>query len=183
MEFKILTENDIHENLLDDFNRYQETTLVYRDEKIIEDHFIDNWTLEDKRNRAISLKETVKNGGIVVGVFENNKLIGFGKIPNKCFAKDYLELDSFHITKEYRNKGIGKKLFYLLAKLAKEKGAKKLYIGAHPSVETQSFYRKIGCFPSKEIIREIYEREPLDIQLEFDLSNLNKFFNCGIIEL
>ncbi|MBM7558403.1 GNAT family N-acetyltransferase [Marinitoga litoralis] len=174
MEFKVLEEKDIDINILDNFNRFQETKFMYKDNEIIENHFIDDWTLQDKRNRALSLINTVKDGGIVVGVFENNNLIGFGKIPNKFLGEknEYLELDSFHVSKEYRNKGIGKKLFLMLAKLAKEKGAKKLYIGAHPSIETQAFYRKMGCVPAKEIIREIYDREPLDIQLEFDLSNL-----------
>lgn len=48
-------------------------------------------------------------------------------------------------------------------------GAKKLYIAAHPAEETQKFYKSVGCLPAIEVNREIYDKEPLDIQLEFEL--------------
>lgn len=65
-----------------------------------------------------------------------------------------------------RGIGIGKKLFALCCQEAKRLGGNKLYIAAHPSIESQSFYRAVGCSPAEEVNERIFKREPLDIQLE-----------------
>lgn len=57
---------------------------------------------------------------------------------------------------EYRNYGIGKQLFYLCCEKAREKGAKKLYIRAHPSEETQNSYKSVGCVLAVEVNKGIY---------------------------
>ena len=52
---------------------------------------------------------------------------------------------------------------------AKELGAKKLYISAHSSKESQEAYRRLGCVEAVEVNREIAENEPFDIQMEYQL--------------
>ena len=49
---------------------------------------------------------------------------------------------------------------------AKAKGAKKLYISAHSSVESQAFYKAIGCREAEEYSQPHVEKEPCDCQLE-----------------
>ncbi|WP_010172616.1 GNAT family N-acetyltransferase [Bacillus coahuilensis] len=78
----------------------------------------------------------------------------------------YCELSYFHVTKLSRGKGVGRELFSAVKKVAKGMERDKLYIGAHPSVETISFYKSMGCTLAEEMNQEIYLREPLDIQLE-----------------
>ena len=64
--------------------------------------------------------------------------------------------------------GIGKKLFGICVEKAKTKGAKKLYISAHFSEETQSFYKKMGCVDAIYVGKDISEYHPgEDRQLEF----------------
>ena len=48
-----------------------------------------------------------------------------------------------------RGNGIGKKLFLEAKQWAKQRGAKKLYISAHSSVESQAFYKAMGCVEAK----------------------------------
>lgn len=75
----------------------------------------------------------------------------------------FTELPYIHVSQEYRRKGIGKTLFSMCCDLAKQMNASKLYIAAHSSVESQSFYRALGCILAKEINDDILAKEPLDL--------------------
>ena len=68
-----------------------------------------------------------------------------------------------------RGKGIGKELFVRAKAWAKEQGAKKLYISAHSAVESQAFYRAMGCVEAKEYNPEHVAKEPCDCQLECEV--------------
>ena len=57
----------------------------------------------------------------------------------------------------------------VLAPGQSEKGAGKLYISAHSAVESQAFYKAMGCVEAKEINAAHAEKEPFDCQLEFSL--------------
>jgi len=175
IELRVLDLNDLQSDILDKFNRYQETnTVVYKDNdeyKFKTEKFIDEWDNDKKILVIEHLKSCINSQGVVVGAFKDNQLIGFANVEGNLLGtnKEYRELTYIHISNEYRNYGVGRKLFRLLCKKAKEKGTKKLYIGAHPSKETQQFYKSMGCIYAKEVIKEIYDREPLDIQLEINL--------------
>lgn len=175
IKYKILKLNDLGDTFLKYFNRYQETDYVLfndNDKYIIKkDHYIEKWDDTKKKNIIQSLSNCIKKGGNVISVFYNNILIGFAAIENDFFGdnKEYIELSYIHISNEYRNKGIGKKLFELCCIKAREMNAKILYIGTNPSIETQNFYKSVGCIFSKYINENIYNNEPLDIQLEYIL--------------
>ncbi|MCJ7687913.1 MAG: GNAT family N-acetyltransferase, partial [Clostridiaceae bacterium] len=79
---------------------------------------------------------------------------------------EYLEMPFIHVSSRHRGKGIGEKIFRVMLNTAKKRGAHKIYIASHPSIESQGFYKKLGCELTKEINDEIYNCEPLDIQLE-----------------
>ncbi len=134
-------------------------------------NFIDEWNDEKKTLVIQSMQNCISCRGIVIGAFEGSDLIGFACVEGEFFGtnKEYLELSYIHVSNKYRNCGIGKKIFDLCREKAKKKDAKKLYIGAHPSVESQSFYKAMGCTLAKEINKKIFDREPNDIQLEFAL--------------
>ena len=68
-----------------------------------------------------------------------------------------------------RGKGIGKILFHEAGRWAKEHGAEKLYISAHSAVESQAFYRSLGCVEAQVYSQEAVEKEPYDCQLEYNL--------------
>lgn len=65
-----------------------------------------------------------------------------------------------------RGQGIGKCLFAAAKEWAKENGAKKLYISAHSAVESQAFYRAMGCVEAEVYHQKHVEAEPYDCQLE-----------------
>ncbi|KPU44815.1 acetyltransferase (GNAT) family protein [Oxobacter pfennigii] len=175
VEIKMLRIADLHPDTLRKFNRYQITNRVkymesghydYKD-----DHFIEHWDDNKKHQVIESLQRCIQTGGIAAGAFICCELIGFANIEKNFFGKnkEYLELPYIHVSYEYRSHGIGKRLFALCCDQAKKLGARKIYISSHPSEETQSFYKSVGCVLASEVNMEILNREPLDIQLEFVL--------------
>lgn len=175
IKYRFLNELDCHPSLLNTFYRYQETKKVWfnhqGDYSIKEDFFIDEWDDEKKRKVIQSLKSCIQNGGVVIGAYGQDNLIGFANIEGEKFGSrnQYLELPYIHVSSDYRGLGIGKILFLMIVKEARKLGAEKLYIGAHPSIETQAFYQSLGCVYAKEINDRVYAQEPLDIQLEYVL--------------
>ena len=118
------------------------------------------------------LRETILNGGSAIGAFNlDNKLLGFATVNPQVFGEKYkyVLLDQLFITLDYRNKGIGKKLFMLSTDEARKWDVDKIYICAGSAEETIAFYFKLGCKEVEEINKELYEIDRRDYQLEFSL--------------
>ncbi len=81
----------------------------------------------------------------------------------------YLDLSSIHVSEDMRAKGIGRSLFLAAKEWAKNNGARKLYISAHSAVESQAFYKKMGCVEAAVYNQNHVEKEPYDCQLECTL--------------
>ena len=175
MEYRELKYDELTIELFNNFIRHQEVTKCWRKENgkwIIKDiPFIDDWNEDEYKILLNYLENTIKTNGVVYGAFLNNILKGFasveyGFIDNK---NQYFDLSSLHVSEDMRGNGIGKILFERAAKWAKASGAKKLYISAHSSIETQAFYKSIGCIEALEYNKEHVENEPCDCQLEYNL--------------
>lgn len=173
LQVRNVSANEIDEKFLIDFDRYQETKSVWyttnqTNVKTKDDSFIDQWSLEQKKGISLYLKRCIKEGGGVAAAFEGSQIVGFANVENRFFgsANQYVPLPFIHVSNFYRGEGIGKQLFYQCCEIAKDLGAEKIYIGAHPAVETQCFYQSVGCILAQEVNDEIYQKEPLDLQLE-----------------
>lgn len=83
-------------------------------------------------------------------------------------AKD-VQLVTFQASEPFRGMGVGRKLFEKAAGATKGHGAKKLYISAHSSKESQAAYKALGCVHAEEIIPWIADEEPFDVQMEYVL--------------
>ena len=94
------------------------------------------------------------------------------------FAGAWIILDESHITniaviKDERGQGIGRRLFSAICDAARAAGADKLYISAHSSKESQAAYRALGCVPAEEADPVRMEKEPCDVQMEYDLKGVH----------
>ncbi len=173
--FTELKESEIGESLFVNFNRYQDVKKCWRKENgkwiLKEVVFTEQWGSDEYKKLIECLKNTVKTGGALFAAFCGDILVGFASIESAFFGsqKEYLELSSIHTSYEYRGTGIGKKLFSLVCEKAKEMGAKKLYISAHSSQETQAFYETMGCVEALEYNDGLVAKEPCDCQLEYRL--------------
>lgn len=170
--YRQLTSKEINRELFKDFIRRQVVTDCLRKENdewvIRSDPFIDDWSEDDYSFLVSCLKNTVKTGGFVYGAFYEGTLKGFVSVEADIFGDEqaYMDLSSIHVSEDMRGKGIGKALFLAAKEWAKGKGAKKLYISAHSAVESQAFYKKMGCVEAEAYNMEHVEKEPFDCQLE-----------------
>ena len=92
-----------------------------------------------------------------------------GKFHRSGTENRYLDLQSLHVSEDMRRSGIGTALFQAASKWAKQQGAAKLYISAHSAIESQRFYRAMGCVEAEEYKKEHVEAEPYDCQMEYNL--------------
>lgn len=175
VQYRELSEDEICRELFGQFIRRQNVGKCWRREEgnwvIREDPFIDDWSEADYEVLVACLKNTAATGGLVYAAFWNGILKGFTSVESELFGnrERYLDLTSLHVSEDMRGNGIGRTLFQAAGRWAKENGAKKLYISAHSAVETQAFYKAVGCVEAKEYNQKHVEAEPYDCQLEYSL--------------
>ena len=172
MIYKELTVNDVDLSMFAFFDRTQNVTKCWRkinDEWLIKDvPFIDNWSEEEYQEGVQYLKNLIKSNGYVIGAFYNGQLKGFTSVEPVIFGTHakYMDLSNIHVSRDMRGQGIGKELFNLAKKWAKVQHAEKLYISAHSAIESQAFYKAMGCVEAVEYNKQLATKEPCDCQLE-----------------
>ena len=176
IQYRRLGEGEICRALFRGFRRRQVVTKCWRRENgawvIRDDPFVDDWSEADYETMVSCLKNTVVTGGVVFAAFMDGALKGFASVEGTLFGGEnrYLDLTSIHVSEEARGSGIGSALFRQAKEWAREHGAEKLYISAHSAVESQGFYRRMGCVEAQEYSREHTEAEPFDCQMECALN-------------
>lgn len=172
MQYRKLEKEEINRELFCCFVRHQNVTKCWRKVEgawVIKDApFVDDWSDADYQILVSCLQNTVATGGFVYAAFCDGMLKGFVSVEPGLFGtkQDYMDLSSIHISEDMRGQGIGKQLFQAAKDWAREKGARKLYISAHSAVESQAFYKAMGCVEALEYQQEHVEKEPFDCQLE-----------------
>lgn len=175
MEVKKLEEKEIDISIFAQFDRYQKVTRCWRKIEgrwvIKEIAFIEQWGDEDYKTLVNCLKNTVKAGGVVLAGMENGVLKAFASVEGSFLGTKYIYMDlsSLHVSCDLRGKGAGRMLFLTAADWARKKGAERLYISAHSSVESQAFYKAMGCVEAEEYDKKHTDAEPCDCQLEYRL--------------
>ena len=174
--YELLTEQNFNEDSLDMFLRHQEVKECWRKNSnneyvLVANEYVEDWDLNKRKEVAREILHRIAGKGFAYGAFCEEKVVGYILVSNVFFGSSdqYLELLLYHVSEPYRRRGIGKELFELACKRAREAGAKKLYISAHSSKESQAAYRKLGCIEAAEIDQVIAENEPYDVQMEFVL--------------
>lgn len=172
MEYRSLREDEICRELFAGFIRRQVVTKCWRrenDEWVIrDDPFIDDWTEGEYQILVRCLRNTVATGGFVFAAFCDGVLKGFASVESALFGEEqgYLDLSCIHVSEDVRGQGIGKVLFLAAKDWARAHGGRKLYISAHSAVESQAFYRAMGCVEAEKYHQGHVEAEPYDCQLE-----------------
>lgn len=175
IQYRVLNADEICRELFHDFIRHQNVTKCWRRDDgkwtVKDAPFVDDWTENDYRVLVSCLKNTVLSDGFVCGAFCDGKLKGFVSVEPEWFGGvcEYLDLSSIHVSEDMRNNGIGRTLFTAAKEWASGKGAKKLYISAHSAVESQAFYKSMGCVEAKLLNQRHVKEEPFDCQLEYVL--------------
>ncbi len=105
---------------------------------------------------------------MVAGAFLDGKLKGIVAVSGAPMGSrgQYREIPFLQVSREIRGCGIGRRLFELAKDFAREKGTEKLYISSQPAVESQAFYRAMGCTEAEEYSPIHVQRGPFDCQIE-----------------
>ncbi len=108
-------------------------------------------------------------GGWFYGLFDGDQLVAEVVLDRKFIGPrhDLLQMKALHVSRKYRDQGLGRRLFELAAEKARGLGAKGLYISATPSQHTVDFYMGLGCTPTACPDPDLLALEPEDIHLEY----------------
>lgn len=175
IQYRELCMDEINRELFQSFVRRQVVTKCWRKENgawLIKDApFVDDWSESDYQILVTCLKNTVSSGGFVYAAFDDGRLKGMVSVEPELFGGEqkYLDLSCIHVSEDMRGQGIGKTLFYEAKEWAKRKGGRKLYISAHSAVESQAFYKAMGCVEAQKYNKKHVEAEPYDCQLECEV--------------
>lgn len=187
-QYRELTKSELGVELFDHFDRTQVVGNCRRKQDgawaTVCDPSIEQWSQADYAYLVECLAGTLDGGGVVWGAFVGDELKGFASVDGARLgaAGQYMELTSLHVSSDMRHRGVGAVLFLLSADFARNLGVKKLYISAHPAVETQAFYQAMGCVDvfdksmranrdhaSQSNQQGLVLRNPKDCPLEYEL--------------
>ena len=172
---KELKPADCQPGLLADFDRHQEVRRCWQNtdgQWLLRDCFYTvDWDDGYKKTVVDKFSSCLESGGYVIGAYDGNSLIGFATVDAELFgsANQYANMKFLHVSNGHRGQGIGKMLFFAACEKARVLGAAKLYISAHSAEGPMAFYRKAGCVDAAEINRALFEAEPHDCHLEYEL--------------
>jgi len=133
-----------------------------------EHYDMQGWPRGEPERYTPILCECFDRGGWFCGLFDEAVLIGVAILDNRFIGqnRDQLQLKFLHISRDYRKKGLGKRLFEIARAKAREWGARQMYISATPSENTVGFYLGLGAIVTEEPDSELLKLEPDDIHLE-----------------
>lgn len=150
--------------LIEGLYRFRNGTLTLHREHIE----VAGWPPGEAEKYTPILLDCFERGGWFQGAFDEAQLIGAAVLESRFIGtpKDELQLKFLHVSRSYRGRGLGAKLFERAKVTARQRGAKRLYVSATPSEHTINFYTRLGCKVAKEPDPELFELEPEDIHLE-----------------
>lgn len=165
-----ITEKNFSLASMDGFDGRQQVTRCWRRRE-------GRWALvpaayvDDSAPDAGTVLDALRAGDPAFGAWEEGKLVGLALLTKDRFGSvgQYVDLAEFYVSRPFRRRGIGERLFALACRGARELGAKKLYISAHSAQESIAAYRKYGCVEAEEIYWPLAKKEPCDVQMEYGL--------------
>ena len=166
LEIKLADKNNFGRNSLNDFRRYQEVKNVYRLKdgwlRLVYNPFTEDW---DDERRIEKAEEILSGQYVTYCAFEGNRVVGEIMLLPRL-NKDRLIIDSFHVSSDYRRRGIGRALLDAARQEALKRGAHALYASCCSAEETIRFYTAMGFRLSDDPIASCIEDEPYDLQME-----------------
>jgi GNAT superfamily N-acetyltransferase len=105
----------------------------------------------------------VDAGGVLLGAFEDGELAGIALLGLEV-APRVRQVALLFVSRPYRRRGVARALMAELELIARDAGAKGLYVSSIRSDSAVGFYLSHG-FELTEPLPELYAREPEDIHM------------------
>ena len=106
--------------------------------------------------------------GAALSAWEADRLIGIATL-RRGVRPGTDQLEALFVDRAHRRRGVASALVAGIERLAREGGARRLYVSATPSESAVGCYLGRGFRPTDEPIPELFELEPEDIHLTLDL--------------
>ncbi|MGE3076506.1 MAG: GNAT family N-acetyltransferase [Dehalococcoidia bacterium] len=174
LEFRLLTREGLPRIWEIDRRERIENVYELKDGALVlRPHHIDvpGWPPGEEDLYGPILLDCLERGGWFQGAFEGDRVAGVVVLENRMIgpSRDQLQLKFLHVSRPYRDSGLGAQLFENARVRARESGAVALYITATPSEHTIRFYLARGCRPATFLDPELFALEPEDIHLVCDV--------------
>jgi GNAT superfamily N-acetyltransferase len=157
-----------------EIDRSEEISLgfFYRDGKLVSekvDWQVPRWTADAEGDfnvdrRIEDLRVRLETGDIGLGAFDGERLAGYIVLHENLTA-EMAQLAELFVSRTYRKQGIASQLTDRVVQLAKDGGARKLYVSAVPSGSAVRFYMSQGFRLAEKVHPDLYALEPEDIHL------------------
>jgi ribosomal protein S18 acetylase RimI-like enzyme len=109
-------------------------------------------------------KTDLERGGVAIGAFDDGLLVGIAVLRYQL-TDTMAQLAALFVSRNYRRQGIAARLTREVIRLAREDGARELYVSATPSQSAVGFYRSQGFRLAEQVNEALYELEPEDIHM------------------
>ncbi|MBD3237107.1 MAG: GNAT family N-acetyltransferase [Candidatus Eisenbacteria bacterium] len=106
----------------------------------------------------------LEEGGVLLGAFDAARIVGLGVLRPKL-TEEMAQLALLHVSCSHRRQGVGTRLTEEILRLARWRGARRIYVSATPSLSAVGFYRRCGFVPTAEPHPELWALEPEDIHM------------------
>ena len=155
-----------------EIDRSEHVTLgyVYKDGKLDPEKVnwhVPRWPREGPRGveaRIERMTRILEEGGVMLGAFDGDLLLGIAGLRYNL-TDTMAQVTTMFVSKDYRRQGIAARLTAEVFRLAREGGAKELYVSATPSESAVGFYRSQGFRLAEKVNKELYALEPEDIHM------------------
>ena len=172
IEIKHLPHEDIARIVDIDRSEFIPATYTYENGQIVRHetpHDCPTWSHDDDPHWSYGahiayFKSLLDAGGELIGAVEGERLVGFAVLRYQL-VDDMAQLGALFVSNGYRRQGLAHKLCAEVDRLAREYGAKRMYVSATPSESAMGFYRSQGFQPTDTPHPELFEREPEDIHM------------------
>lgn len=106
----------------------------------------------------------LEEGGVLLGAFDGEKLVGIGVLRYQL-TETMSQLALLHVNRETRGQGVGKLLTQEMFRLARESGAKQMYVSSISTKNSVEFYQSQGFVLVDDPHPELFALEPEDIHM------------------
>jgi GNAT superfamily N-acetyltransferase len=106
----------------------------------------------------------LRRGGCALGAFAGDTLVGIAVFRPRL-TRSMAQLAALFVSKQHRRLHIATHLTEEVIRLARQSGARALYVSATPSESAFGFYLSQGFAPTQNVNKELFELEPEDIHM------------------
>jgi len=122
------------------------------------------WDAAKCKSIAEAIISDLESGGVMLGAFEGELLVGVGVLRSRL-EESVAELSGLWVSRNHRRRGIARHLASDIFRLAKEDGAREVYVSATASESAVGFYMNQGFRPTDKVNDELFRQEPEDIHM------------------